>query len=414
MNNIVLFENERVDNLYPFSINHCSWEIRCGCLLLFEKYKILQPKARLSFHGRQKWVDSFLKRFEITENLIEYSDTVFLSGNMIADSSFWTMVAESAATRESFLITSKSVPVGFYLKSSNNTISSYIERNNKINLNDNEFSDFEKIEFDSLIQLEYIWDAVFFNGEQINEDAKLTKHFHSLFLSDHHGIFALNPTNIHVGKNVKISPSVVIDATNGMVVLSDNVRIMPQSTIIGPCYIGKNTTIKIGAKIYGDNSIGEWCKVGGELENSIIHAYSNKQHEGFLGHSYIGEWVNLGADTNNSDLKNTYGEITMILPDKEVKTGRIFLGLMCGDHTKSGINSMFTTGTVAGVCGILVKEWFMPNHIKSFSWGGKQNSPVYKFEKAVETARLVMARRNKVMLDEEIELLKEEYLRILQ
>ncbi|MFA7626651.1 MAG: hypothetical protein WCZ17_06340, partial [Candidatus Kapaibacterium sp.] len=218
--------------------------------------------------------------------------------------------------------------------------------------------------------------------------------------------------DIRIGNNVKISPSVVIDASEGKVLIDDDVKIMPQATILGPCFIGKGTTVKIGAKIYGETSIGPMCKVGGEIENTIIHAFSNKQHEGFLGHSYIGEWVNLGADTNNSDLKNTYGEINMILPHKEVKSGRIFLGLMCGDHTKSGINTMFTTGTVAGTCAILVKEWFLPNFIKSFSWGGKSNSPAFRFHKAIETAKIVMQRRGKVLTEEEIELLRLEYERI--
>ena len=121
-------------------------------------------------------------------------------------------------------------------------------------------------------------------------------------------------------------------------------------------------------KIYGKTSIGETCKIGGEVENSIVHAYSNKQHDGYLGHSYLCEWVNLGADTNTSDLKNTYGEIKVNLENKEINTHRIFLGLLCGDHTKAGINTMFTTGTVAGIAGILVNEWFLPNTIPSFSW----------------------------------------------
>jgi UDP-N-acetylglucosamine diphosphorylase/glucosamine-1-phosphate N-acetyltransferase len=189
---------------------------------------------------------------------------------------------------------------------------------------------------------------------------------------------------------------------------------MSNTVIYGPCYIGKNSTIKPGAKIYPNTSIGEWCKVGGEVENSIFQAYSNKQHEGFLGHSFISEWVNLGADTNNSDLKNTYSNISMQLPHKLVNTNRIFLGLICGDHTKSGINSMFTTGTVSGLCGILVKEWFLPNYIKSYTWGGKTNSPIYKFEKAIETAKIVMLRRNKELCEEEIELLKLEYERVSQ
>lgn len=412
MKNIILFENERVDNLYPFSITHCSWEVRCGALRLYEKINYLFPNSTIQYYARNKWLKSFLKRNNLTNREISYDDSLFISGNVILNDSSIKLLNKLAENKDQFVITSNSVPIGFYTKLEINQLSEYISKNDQIDLNNDLFEDFEKIEIDGLNIIEYIWDALFINGEQINSDSQYILNLHSIFSSSFHGASLTKPTNILIGKNVKISPSVVIDASDGKVLIGDNVNIMPQSTIIGPCFIGNNSTIKIGAKIYPDNSIGEWCKIGGELENSIIHAYSNKQHEGFLGHSYIGEWVNLGADTNNSDLKNTYSQINMVLPHSDINTGRIFLGLMCGDHTKSGINSMFTTGTTAGVCGILVKEWFLPNFINSFTWGGKSNSPTYKFDKAIETARIVMERRNKLLLDEEIELLRIEYDRV--
>jgi len=318
----------------------------------------------------------------------------------------------AAIIKDRFKISVNGDFVGFFLKNSDPRIESTISSMALIDLNSTLFENFEVVELNDIMKIDYIWDSIFLNGKQIAEDSIFLKNYHSLFQSDHHNVIALNPRNILIGKNSDIYPSVVLDATDGFIVIGDNVKIMPQSTIIGPCYIGNNTIIKIGAKIYGDNSIGEWCKIGGELENSIIHGYSNKQHEGFLGHSYIGEWVNLVADTNNSDLKNTYSEISMTLPHKDIKTNRKFLGLVCGDHTKTGINSMFTTGTVAGVCGILVKEWFLPNYINSFTWGGKQDSPHYKFEKAIETAKIVMERRKRTLSDEEIVLLRIEYDRI--
>ena len=411
MKNIVLFENERIEDLYPFSVMHCSWEIRCGALRLFEKIKFQFPKSKIHYHGRKKWLDSFNKRFDVQASDLQIEDTLFLSGNVIINKSGIEKIESIKTDEERFLLKSNNSPVGFYIRNTDAELESFFAENSTIDLNNPIFASFKNIEIDkeSVDVIEYLWDAIFINGKQIEEDAQYLIKHHELFTSDHHGIHANIPTKVLVGKNVKFSPSVVLDASGGTIIISDNVKIMPQSTIIGPCYIGSNSVVKIGAKIYADNTIGEWCKVGGELENTIIHAYSNKQHEGFLGHSYICEWVNLGADTNNSDLKNTYGAINMVLPHKEVKTGRIFLGLMCGDHTKSGINSMFTTGTVAGVCGILVKEWFLPNFIKSFTWGGKSNSPTYRFDKAIETARIVMERRNRILSDEEIELLKIEY-----
>lgn len=411
MKNIVLFENKRVEDLYPFSVMHCSWEIRCGGLKLYEKYSFRFPKSEINFHGRKKWLASFLKRFNFADKPLIFDDTLFISGNVIISSNFNDLLNNLKEQNECFLVESKGNPIAFYCRKYDEDISKHFENNETIDLSDDLFSKYPKFDADAE-KIEYLWDSIFINGKEIKNDAEIISKNLNRFENDIAGVMTLSPENILIGNDVKIAPGVVIDASEGAVILSDNVKIMPQSTIIGPCFIGSNSTIKVGAKIYEDCSIGEWCKIGGELENSIIHSYSNKQHEGFLGHSYICEWVNLGADTNNSDLKNTYGEINMVLPHKEVHTGRIFLGLMCGDHTKSGINSMFTTGTVAGVCGILVKEWFLPNFIKSFTWGGKANSPLYKFDKAIETARIVMNRRKRTLLDEEIELLKIEYERI--
>ncbi|GAB1371406.1 GlmU family protein [Candidatus Kapaibacterium sp.] len=409
MKNIVLFDNSRVDDLYPFSVNHCSWELRCGAFRVFERMRIQYPKANLLFHSRKLWLDSFLKRFELNNDTAFSDDTLFLSGNIIVGLGFDNDLRELIKQYDSFTISVNDVIYGFYLKNVDNNIMSIFERNELIDLGSEVLSKLPKINVKSIKPINYLWESLFINGETINNDFELCNSYQRYFLSGHHGVFALEPSNILLGKNVKIAPSVVLDATGGKIIIGDNVKIMPQSTIIGPCFIGDNSVIKIGAKIYQDNSFGEWCKIGGEIENSIIHAFTNKQHEGFLGHSYLGEWVNLGADTNNSDLKNTYSEIDIQLPDKIVKTGKMFVGLMCGDHTKSGINSMFTTGTVAGVCGIIVKDWFMPNFIKSFSWGGKNNSPQYKFDKAIETAKIVMARRNRNLIDEEVELLRIEY-----
>ena len=131
--------------------------------------------------------------------------------------------------------------------------------------------------------------------------------------------------------------------------ISKNAMIMPNAVIGGPAFVGENSVIKISAKIYENTTIGETCKVGGEVEESIIHAYSNKQHEGFIGHSYVGEWVNIGADSNNSDLKNDYGNVKVYNDGALVDTGSQFVGLIMGDHSKCGINSMFNTGTVVDV-----------------------------------------------------------------
>jgi len=159
-------------------------------------------------------------------------------------------------------------------------------------------------------------------------------------------------------------------------------------------YIGKNSKVKVGAKIYEGVTVGPVCKVGGELETSIIHGFSNKQHEGFLGHAYIGEWCNLGADTNNSDLKNNYSSVDVIMQGEKIDTGLTFVGLFMGDHSKSGINTMFNTGTVVGFCSNVYGAGYLPKYIPSFSWfDAQKGAQTYKMEKAIEVATRVMARR---------------------
>ncbi|ROL59394.1 hypothetical protein D9V86_10710, partial [Bacteroidetes/Chlorobi group bacterium ChocPot_Mid] len=257
--------------------------------------------------------------------------------------------------------------------------------------------------------INYLWDVFDLIDEGINDDFRYFSNHVDFNSYSKDGVHFVNSIDIKIGKNVKLSAGVVLDASEGKIIIDDDVNIMANAVICGPCYIGKNSIIKIGAKIYGKSSFGEFCKVGGEVENSVIHAFSNKQHDGFLGHSYLGEWVNIGADTNTSDLKNTYSNIKVRLRDYDINTYRMFLGFLCGDHTKTAINTSLTTGTVAGICGIIVADGFLPNSIPSFAWRGTKGCSKYKLEKALEVAKTVMQRRNNILLDEEIELITREY-----
>ena len=204
----------------------------------------------------------------------------------------------------------------------------------------------------------------------------------------------LNQHNIFIGEGSVIKSGAVIDAEDGPVYIGKNVKVMPNAVIAGPCFIGDNSIIKIGAKIYENTSIGECCKVGGEVEGSIIHSFANKQHDGFLGHSYISQWCNLGAGTNTSDLKNNYSNVKVMLNGKEIDTGSMFVGLIMGDHSKSSINTMFNSGTICGVSSNIFGSGFPSKNIPSFSWGGSESLTEYKLEKAVEVAKEVLKRRN--------------------
>ncbi|MBW6513631.1 MAG: hypothetical protein K0B87_02620 [Candidatus Syntrophosphaera sp.] len=209
------------------------------------------------------------------------------------------------------------------------------------------------------------------------------------------GVTALNPYSIWIGENVELKPGVVLDASEGPIVLDEGVRVLPNAVIIGPAYIGRNSLIKVGAKIYPGSSIGPVCKIGGEVEGSIFQAFSNKQHDGFLGHSYVGEWVNIGADTNNSDLKNTYGNVgfySYAAKDK-VDSGRMFLGALIADHVKLGINASLNTGCVVGIGCNLWGSDLIADFIPDFSWGRASELSRHRFEAFCQTAGLVKQRR---------------------
>lgn len=253
----------------------------------------------------------------------------------------------------------------------------------------------EKITVRSCL-IEYPWDLVHKNGDEIAKDIKIPSLRAGLkpVTKQPKGVHLLNSKNIFIGKNTRIYPGVVIDAEKGPVVIDDGAVIMANSVITGPVYIGKGTVIKALSKICGGTSIGPMCKVGGEIEETVFQGYSNKQHEGFIGHSYIGEWVNLGAGTNNSDLKNNYTNVKMKVSGKELDTGKMFMGAVIGDHTKTGINTMINTGTVLGISCNIFGAGYIPKYIPSFSWGGPEGMQEYNIEKAVEAAKAAMKRRD--------------------
>ncbi len=397
---ILMYENERIEDFYPFNILHCAWELRTGAFRQFERIQKLYQDAKMIFNGRDLQRASFFERFElkeeflVDESVLKIDSAVVFNRNIKEKIDFYI----EKNIGKDLVFQKNNHPIAFYIHTDSlNKLNNFTSQSN---------NEFVICEIDDAQIINYLWDTLDIVGDEIKNDFAF---YNINQKTKFDGVFLINEDNISIGENVKIMPNCVLDASKGNIIVEDNVTIMAQSTILGPCFIGRNSTIKIGAKIYENSAIGEFCKIGGELENSIFQSYSNKQHEGFLGHSFISEWVNLGADTNNSDLKNTYSEIKMRLPHKTVKTGRIFLGLMCGDHTKTAINTQFNTGTVAGICGVLFDSGFLSTTIPSFAWGGLINSKKYNLSEALSTTEKVMKRRSKTLSDSEILLIKNEY-----
>ena len=218
------------------------------------------------------------------------------------------------------------------------------------------------------------------------------------------------PENIFIEEGAKLE-FVTLNAAGGPIYIGKDTEIMEGSIIRGPFALCEQAVVKLGAKIYGGTTVGPHCRVGGEISNSVLFAYSNKGHDGFLGNSVLGEWCNLGADTNNSNLKNNYEEVKLWSYETErfEKTGLQFCGLMMGDHSKCGINTMFNTGTVVGVSANIFGAGFPRNFVPGFSWGGAAGFTTYLTKKAFETAKIVMSRRHVSFSDEDAKILEHVY-----
>ena len=248
------------------------------------------------------------------------------------------------------------------------------------------------------VVLQNVWEIFVFNGSQIKADFKLLTHGRkSQPVNDKHTI-VYGEENIFIEEGVKIRAA-VLNAESGPIYLGKNSEIQEGSLIKGPFALCEGSTVNMGAKMRGDNTVGPHSKVGGEISNSVIFAHSNKGHDGFLGNSVIGEWCNIGADSNTSNLKNNYADVKLWDHGKGgfKSTGLQFCGLMMGDHTKCGINTMFNTGTVTGVSANIFGSGFPRNFIPSFAWGGASGFETYQLRKVFEVAEKVMARRGKVL-----------------
>lgn len=247
----------------------------------------------------------------------------------------------------------------------------------------------------------YLWSSLF-NTKNLISTYDIN-HFNMKIDGECHSTaIILNEENIHISKNAIVSAGVILDASEGPIIIDDGALIDVGAIIKGNTYIGKNSIINPGAKLRGEISIGPSCKIGGEVECSIFHGFSNKQHDGYIGHSYIGEWVNLGANTNNSDLKNNYSTIKFDIGNTIIDTKETFIGSMVGDYSKTGISTMLNTGTYIGIGANIFGGDFQDKFIPSFSWGGDDITEIDKFLSTLEIAK---NRRDRVISSSEKDLI---------
>jgi len=394
--NLTVFDDKAVD-FYPVSFTRSVGDVRCGILklrqrlqaLLFGENESVLIEKGLENLYRERHPDWMINRAT--------GDTLYVNSRM-------------KLTPES-LKAVKGLKTGQSLRCSNGTLAAV-----RSTVQESEYSIADVENFaakaESVQASVHLYnnmaDIIMDNSRLIEFDFEQFFHDADNFIETEPGVTILNPYQVWIGQDVLLKPGVVIDASGGPVVIDEKAEVMANSVIIGPVYIGKKTIVKVGSKIYGGTSIGPVCKIGGEIEGSIIQAYSNKQHDGFLGHAYLGEWINLGAGTNNSDLKNNYKSIAFYSYQHKAKvqSGYQFLGSIIADHTKTGINCTLNTGVMIGVgCNIWGKN-IISDFVPSFSWGEAGLPVTYDFEAFTQTAKLVKQRRNLELTDIEIDLVR--------
>lgn len=381
---VYLVEDKLHSDLFPLAYSRPSFELRSGMFTLRERLNRLLESHEIRCHMRDSVKETFKVGHPDINTEFVPGDAICINGRVVAD----TAVAEAITSLKN----------NECLKSNDGQVVAIrraVQSPEALDLvfDENQLSGLS-VKKVAAAMIRYPWDLIFLNAELIERDARASGNLGKRkgIVSD--GAYLHHKERIYVAPGVTIQPGVVIDADKGPVYIDDGAEIMANAAIQGPVYIGKRSIVKMGAKIYGGTFIGDVCKVGGEVEGVIIHGYSNKQHEGFLGHAYIGMWCNLGADTNNSDLKNNYGMVDMIINGKKVDTGKQFMGLVMGDHSKSGINTMFNTGTVVGFSCNVFGAGYLPKYVPSFTWLDSATGPVeYRLDKAIEVAKRVMDRR---------------------
>ena len=398
---ICIYEDSSYRNFLPLVYLRPVYDLYWGISSIKKSILKNNDKSSITLHVRSELQEHLLDKYP--EYLIntfpkDIDDVVFINGRFIFDDNF-----QFEKLDQNKFISNNNTIVAARLTGRN--LKETISKINKGQIID--FSKFisSSSHVDGFL-INYLWDLIQSNGDQIKFKASSKGRSKDKIDTSHF----INHENIILDKSSSIMPQVVLDGSAGPIIIDKKAIIEPHVYIKGPVYIGPSTLIRSGARIYSGTSIFEGCKIGGEVNNSIIFPFTNKSHEGFLGSSYIGSWVNFGAGSTNSNLKNNYGHVKVFVDDELINTGLQFVGLIMGDHSKCGINTTFNTGTNIGINCNLYGSAMHKKNISSFSWGGKEDGySSYKLDKALEVIDIVMSRKGKIMTKNEKELLQNIY-----
>ncbi|MBA7683611.1 hypothetical protein ES703_91983 [subsurface metagenome] len=380
-NNFIFFDDHNRENLLPLTFTRPVVDFRVGITTIKEKWESLGVVS-CSYHT----VDYLSKKFPMNLN----KDNLFVNSCLIPDRKLIERIISlnpgEVLQHNDFVLAyraSEPIPANLLKDNSKKTIEYH----------------------GTFLCIRNPWDIFTLNDTVLREDyLHITAGRKSQPISNTNRVLGEGHLFIEEGAKVECA---TINTITGPVYIGSDAEVMEGSLIRGPFALCRHSTLKMGAKIYGATSIGPYCKVGGEVNNSVFFSYSNKAHDGFLGNSVIGEWCNLGADTNNSNLKNNYVPVKLwnYIKSGFIDTGFQFCGLIMGDHSKCGISTMFNTGTVVGVSANIFGPGFPRNFVPSYSWGGSGGFMVYKTNKALKTAEIVMKRRNISLTEVDIEIL---------
>ena len=377
--NYILFDGPHRNALLPFTFTRPVADIRVGILTIREKWEKQLGSTTTSVtedYLSEKWP------------MVEMENNIMINASFLPNEILVEMIKNLEHKQAIF---QEEEVVAFFAKEGEEV----------------DFDSFEVIEFSNdCIKIENTWDIFQKNDVAIREDFELlTEDRFSQSIPKSVNVIA--PENIFIEEGAKLE-FVTLNASTGPIYIGKNAEIMEGSVIRGPFALCESGRVKLATKVYGATTVGPHSVIGGEVNNSVLFGYSNKGHDGFLGNAVLGEWCNIGADSNNSNLKNNYEEVKLWSYETEnfAKTGLQFCGLMMGDHSKCGINTMFNTGTVVGVSANIFGAGFPRNFVPSFSWGGASGFTTYLTKKAFETAKIVMARRNVEFSEEDTKILE--------
>jgi len=404
---VALFEDECYENFYPLTYTRPVFECRSGMFTLLERVQRLYPESKFLLFTRKYLVSTLKRRVSHFVNAPDFIDdeVLLINGTFVMDEKTKSLIKKNLV-KNVLMIQKRRIALAH--------LSEDVARNYGAELcrplEGFTLKKFMKkcktLEASDLPLLTYPWDLVNKNAKLIKEDYLVARKKESEGTIDSRATVYGNKENVYVGKGALVEAQVLLDARDGPIFIGDETMVHAGSRISGPTYIGNKSIIPTGL-IREGCSIGHVCRIGGELEETIIQGYTNKYHTGFIGHSYIGEWVNLGAATTNSDLKNTYGTVQVLTRGKNVDTGQTKVGCFIADHAKTSIGTQIYTGKKIGIASQV--HGFVTKDVPSFTiWSENFGSePVELYlESAIETQKRVLSRRGVKQTREDVELLK--------